>query len=115
MKAIKSEVKKLIDFGFVRKEQHPDWVANIVPIPKKNGKIQICIHFRDLNAACPKDEFLLLITDIMIDNTSRFGRMSFLDSFLGYNQIKMYPEDEKHMSFRTPLGVCCFTVMPPLA
>ena len=37
--------------------------------------------------------------------------MSFLDGFSGYNQIKMYPEDEKHTSFRIPLGVYCYTVM----
>jgi len=43
MEAIESEVKKLIDFGFVRKEQHSNWVANIVPVPKKNKKIRICI------------------------------------------------------------------------
>jgi len=35
-----------------------------------------------------------------------------MDDFLGYNQIKMYPEDEKHTSFWTPLGVYCYTVMP---
>jgi len=45
MEAIKLEVKKLIDSDFVREGQHPDWVANIVPVPKKNGKIQICIDF----------------------------------------------------------------------
>jgi len=39
MEAIQSEVKKLIDSGFIREEQHPDWVANIVPVTKKNGKI----------------------------------------------------------------------------
>jgi len=58
MEAIQSEVKKLIDSGFIREEQHPDWVANIVPVAKKNGKIRICIDFRDLNEACPKDESL---------------------------------------------------------
>jgi len=35
-----------------------------------------------------------------------------MDGFSGYNQIKMYPDDEKHTSFRTPLGVYCYTVMP---
>ena len=35
-----------------------------------------------------------------------------MDGFSGYNQIKMYPADEKHTSFRTPLGVYCCTVMP---
>jgi len=58
MKAIKLEVKMLINSGFVREEQHPGWMANIVPVPKKNGKIQICIDYRDLNAACPKDDSL---------------------------------------------------------
>jgi len=112
MEASKSEVKKLIYSGFVREEQYPDWVANIVSVPKKNGKIQICIDYRDLNAACPKDEFPLPITDVMIDNTCDFEKMSFMDSFSGYNQIKMYPEDKKHTSFRMPLGVFCYTVMP---
>jgi len=49
MKAIQSEVKKLIDSDFIREGQHPDWVANIVPITKKNGKIRVCIDFCDLN------------------------------------------------------------------
>ena len=35
-----------------------------------------------------------------------------MDGFSGYNQIKMYPGDEKHTSFQTPLGVYCYTVMP---
>ena len=48
----------------------------------------------------------------MIDNTCGFERMSFMDGFSGYNQIKMYPDHEKHTSFRTLLGVYCYTVMP---
>jgi len=60
-------------------------------------------YYRDLNTACSKDEFMLPITDAMIDNTYGFERMSFMDGFSGYNQIKMYPEDERHTSFRTPL------------
>jgi len=47
----------------------------------------------------------------MIDNTCGFERMSFMDGFSGYNQIKMYPEDEKHTSFWTLLGVYCYTIM----
>jgi len=73
--------------------------------------MRICIDFRDLNAACPNIEFPLLTTDVMIGNTCDFKRMSFMDRFLGYNQIKMYPEDERHTSFRMPLGVYCYTVM----
>jgi len=78
-----------------------------VHVLKNNGKIRVCIDFRDLNTAYPKDEISLPITDIMIDNTCGFERMSFMDSFSGYNQIKMYPDDKKHTSLRAPLGVYC--------
>ena len=64
-------------------EQHPDWVANIVPVLKKNEKIQVCVDYHDLNAACLNNEFPLPITDVMIDNTSGFERMSFMNGFSG--------------------------------
>jgi len=85
MEAIEAEVQKLIECVFIREEQHSDWVANIVPILKKNKKIRVCIDFRDLNIAYPKDEFLLPSTNIMTDNTCDFERMSFMDGFSGYN------------------------------
>jgi len=112
IEAIQLEVKKFIDSGFIREEQHHDWVVNIVPVTKKNGKIQVCIDFCDLNETCPKDEFPFPITDVMINNTCGFEWMSFMNRFSEYNQIKMYSDDEKHTSFRTPIGVYCYTVMP---
>ena len=108
MKVIETEVHKLIEYGFIWEKRHPNWVANFVPMLKKKEKIKVCIYFRDLNAACPKDEFLLPITDIMVDNTCDFKRMIIMDSFSSYNQVKMYPNDEKHMSFYTPLGVATY-------
>jgi len=81
MEAIQSEVKKLIDSDFIREEQNPDWIANIVPVTKENRKIWVCIDFHDLNETCPKDEFSLPITDVMIDNTCGFERMSSMAGF----------------------------------
>src|SRR4051812_33455206 len=48
----------------------------------------------------------------VINNTAGYERMSFMDGFSGYNQIKMDPDDERHTAFRTPLGVFHYTVMP---
>jgi len=70
-----------------------------VPILKKNRTIRVCIDFYDVNIACPEDEFPLSITNVMNDNTYGFIRMSFMDGFLGYNQIKMYTDDNKLTSF----------------
>ena len=69
MEAIEAEVQKLVECGFIREEQHPNWVIDIVSVLKKNRKVRVCIDFRDLNIVCPKDKFSLSITDVMIDNT----------------------------------------------
>jgi len=39
----------------------------------------VCIDFRNLNDACPKDEFPLPITEIILDKTFGYERMSFMD------------------------------------
>ena len=109
---IKAEIDKLIDVGFIREVKYPTWLASIVPVKKKNGQIRICIDFRDLNDACPKDEFPLPIIELLVDATTGFEALSFMDGFSGYNQIKMAPEDEELTAFRTPKGVYCYTVMP---
>ena len=70
------------------------------------------MDYRDLNRACPKDEFPLPITELLVDATTGFNALSFMDGFSGYNQIKMAPEDEELTAFLTPKGIYCYTVMP---
>ncbi|KAM1124922.1 hypothetical protein ACFX2B_039780 [Malus domestica] len=80
---IKAEIDKLIDVGFIRGVQYYTWLASIVPVKKKNGQISVCIDFRDLNDACPKDEFPLPITELLVDATTGFEALSFMDGFSG--------------------------------
>ena len=37
---IKEEVKKQFDAGFLAVARYPEWVANIVPVPKRDGKVR---------------------------------------------------------------------------
>ena len=64
--------------------------------------MKMCVEFKDLNKASPKDDFPLPHINILVDNTTRHASLSFMDSFLGYNQIKMDPEDMEKTSFITP-------------
>jgi hypothetical protein len=109
---ITQEVKKLLSAGFIKPIQHPWWLSNIVPVKKKNGQIRCCVDFRNLNKACPKDEFLLPNMDLLIDSTAGHAMFSFMDSFSGYNQIFMFPKDVEKTAFRTPIGNFYYTVMP---
>ena len=47
-----------------------------------------------------------------MDSTAGFGFLTFMDAFSGYNQIKMYPEDEEKTAFTTDVGLYCYQVMP---
>ena len=62
-----------------------EWLANVVPVLKKDGKVRMCVDFRDLNKASPKDDFPLPHIDILVDNTARHALLSFMNGFLGYN------------------------------
>ena len=45
---IKEEVTKQIDAGFLLVSEYPTWLANIIPVPKKDGRIRVCVDVRDL-------------------------------------------------------------------
>ncbi|XP_071904292.1 uncharacterized protein [Coffea arabica] len=109
---IENEINRLIEAGFIREVKYPTWISSIVPIRKKNGQIRVCVDFRDLNEACPKDDFPLPITELTVDATTGHEALSFLDGSSGYNQIRMAPEDEELTAFRTPKGIYCYKVMP---
>jgi hypothetical protein len=109
---IEVKVNKLKQAGFIREVQFPKWIANIVPVKKKNGQIQVCVDFRDLNRACPKDDFPLPNIELMVNSTISHEALSFMDGSSGYNQIRMAPGDEELNAFRTPKGIYCYKVMP---
>ena len=108
---IKEEVKKQFDVGFLAGARYPEWVANIVPVPKKDGKVRMCVDYRDLNRANSKDNFPLPHIDILVDNTANFTLFSFINGFSGHNQIKMAPEDMEKTTFVTLWGTFCYKVM----
>ena len=106
---IKIEINRLLDAGFIRSCYYADWISNIVPVEKKDsGKIRVCINFRDLNKATPKDEYLMPIADMLINEASGHCVISFLDGSAGYNQIFMAEEDVSKTAFRCPGFVCLF-------
>jgi hypothetical protein len=101
MLKIKEEVVKQLKVGFIKAVSQTNWVANVVPIPKKDGKVKICMDFRDLNRACLKDDFPIPQIEMLVNNTTGSALMSFMDGFSGYNQILMAPEDMTKTTFVT--------------
>jgi hypothetical protein len=97
---------------FIKEIQYARWLANIVPMEKKNGQVRVCVDFRDLNRACPKDNFPLPITEMVVDATTGFGTLSFMDGSSVYNQINMDPHDAFDTAFITLKENFYYTMMP---
>ena len=78
--------------GFIKPIHQDEWISNVMPVPEKDGKVRMCVDFRDLNKACLKDDFSLPQIDVLVDNTAGSVLMSFMDGFSGYNKIKVAPK-----------------------
>ena len=86
---IKEEVTKQLHVGFIKPVHQAEWIANVVPVTKKDRKGRMCVDFRDLKKAYPKKNFPLSHIDVLVDNTAGSALISFMDGFSGYNQIKL--------------------------
>jgi hypothetical protein len=107
--AIKLEVEKLLKAGFIYPVALTDWVSNLVPIDKKQGTIRVCVDYRDINKACPKDNFPTPFVDQIVDDCARSEIFSLMDGFSGYNQINIVPEDQHKTTFISPWGTFCLS------
>ena len=85
--AIKEEVDKLLQDGFIYPVPLTKWVSNPVPIIKKQGTIRVCFDYRDLNKACPKDNYPTPFIDQIIDDCADCEVFYFMDGFFRYKQI----------------------------
>ena len=88
-KAIGEEVARLLATEFIRKIYHSKWLTNVVMVPKKDDSHCMCIDFKHINRAYQKDHFPLPRIDQIVDSTVGCERLSFLDAYSGYHQIRL--------------------------
>ncbi|GKV04519.1 hypothetical protein SLEP1_g16672 [Rubroshorea leprosula] len=101
LQAVKEEVEKLLQAGFVRKVDYCEW-----------GKWRMCIDYTNLNNACPKDCYPMSSIDKLVEAASSNERLSLLDAYSGYHQVPMAPEDEEKTSFYAGDEIYCYVMMP---
>jgi hypothetical protein len=102
--SIKAEVENIIRAQFIYLVPLTEWVFNIVPFAKKHGTIRVCVDYRDLKKACPKDNYPTSFIDHIIDECVGNEILSFIDGFSGYNQIHIKLNDHHKTTFVFPWG-----------
>jgi hypothetical protein len=110
--AIKKELAKLLVASFIREVFHPEWLANLVLVRKKNSnEWRMCVDYTDLNKHYLKDPFGLSRIDQVIDSTTGCDLLCFLDCYSGYHHIAIKEEDQEKTAFITPFDTYCYTTM----
>jgi hypothetical protein len=99
---------KTLQANFIRPCRYAEWISNIVPVYKKNGKMRVCIDFRDLNRATPTDGYPMPIANLLVDAAAGHKVISFMDVNAGYNPIFMAVEDVAKTTFRCPEHIGLF-------
>ncbi|XP_071728093.1 uncharacterized protein [Rutidosis leptorrhynchoides] len=107
-----TEVDNFIRANILQEVRYQTWVASPVSVKKADGNWRMCIDFKDINKACPKDNYPLPEIDWKVESLSGFRYKCFLDAYKGYHQILMAAENEDKTAFHTPQGIYCYTKMP---
>jgi hypothetical protein len=105
---VKKEVEKMLEAGFIRPCRYAKWISSVVPVQKKDGRWRVCVDFRDLNRATPKDEYPMPVAETLSNAAAGHKILSFMDGNTGYNQIFMASEDINKTTFRVPGAVGLF-------
>nr|GEX88909.1 reverse transcriptase domain-containing protein [Tanacetum cinerariifolium] len=87
------------------------WISNPILVKKSNEKWRMCMDFKNINSACPKDHYPLPVIDEKIESVVGFRYKCFLDAYKGYHQVQMAPDDEEKTAFYRNEGTYCYTKM----
>jgi hypothetical protein len=104
-------LEKLLKAGIIFPVKYSEWVSNLVHVRKITGQIRLCVDFGALNRASIKDHFPLPNMEMILQQVAGSQMMSLLDSFSGYNQIKVKMADKYKTTFITNWGTVTYERM----
>jgi hypothetical protein len=107
---VKQDIDRLAT-RFIEYVEEVTWLSPIVVIPKKNGKLKICIDFRKLNATTKKDPYPLPFINEVLNVVVGYEAYSFLNGYSGYHQIFIAPKDKYKTAFIIDWGAFTWKVM----
>jgi hypothetical protein len=120
---------KLLHAGIIYLVPNSEWVSLVQVVPKKGGMTvvrndknelipqctvtgwRMCIDYRKLNKATKKDHFPLPFTDEMLERLAKHSFFCFVDSYFGYHQIPIHPDDQDKTTFTCPYGTYAYRRM----
>ena len=108
---VREEVEKLVELGIVVPSTSP-WASPVVPVPKKDGTVRVCIDYRKLNEVTVADPYYMSTMEEILERVGESRVMSKLDLAKGFYQVEVEPHSQEKTAFVSPFGKFQFTRMP---
>ena len=100
LKELKLQLQELLEKGFIRPSVSP-WGAPVLFVKKKNGTLQLCIDYRQLNKLIVKNKYPLPIINDLFDQLKGASIFSKIDLRSRYHQLRIKDVDVHKTAFRT--------------
>jgi hypothetical protein len=78
---IEREVKKMFNTQIIVPLRYYEWVANLVPMRKKNGEIRLCVDFINMNKTSKKENYPLPKMEHTLQRVKGASIISMIDGF----------------------------------
>ena len=108
---VRQEIDRMLEMG-VAEPSHSPWASPIVPVPKKDGTLRICVDYRRLNGITVADPYYMCTLEEILEKVGNSGCLSKLDLSKGFYQIGVEEEAKEKTAFVTPFGKYAFNRMP---
>ena len=108
---VKEELDKLVELGIVVPSTSP-WASPVVPVPKKDGTVRVCVDYRKLNEVTIADPYYMTTLEEILEKVGESRVMTKLDLAKGFYQVEVEPNSQEKTAFISPFGKFQFTRMP---
>ena len=109
---VRDHLRQLLAAGIIRR-YHSPWSSNVVLCRKKDGKLRMCIDYRQLNTNTIKDSYALPRSEEIFEALGGNHYYTVLDMKSGYHQVEVEESHKQRTAFTVgPLGFDDFNRLP---
>lgn len=111
LEELRQYLASALEKGWIRVSKSPAG-APILFVPKKGGKLRLCVDYRGLNNVTVKNRTPLPLISEILDRLQGASWFTKLDLKDAYHRVRIRPGDEWKTAFRTRYGHFEYRVMP---
>ncbi|GBG78872.1 hypothetical protein CBR_g28587 [Chara braunii] len=111
LEELRRQIDDMIVRGWIRPSEF-EFGAHVLFVPKKGGKLRMCIDYRGLNRITKKNAYPLPRIDDLLDAAGGCKVFSKINLKSSYHQIEVDPSDQHKTTFKTRDRLYEFIVMP---